>query len=93
MTFYSYFRVQGRGALTTAFASADPFALSPKEVIRYVIAAGYHPGIGKTESEMWPAVGTIHQVSLNGQIFLVGLSRDAEEISVQEFRTESHPVE
>ena len=44
--------------------------------------------------EMWPTIGRVFEVYREGQDFLVAISRDAEEISVQEIRVDSYmPIE
>ena len=43
MIFYRYFAVQGRETLIDTLASADPFALSPAEVLERVLILGFGP--------------------------------------------------
>lgn len=52
MIFYRYFAVQGREALIDALASADPFALSPAEIVERVMALGHGPDVTKHPGEM-----------------------------------------
>ena len=90
MTFYRYFARQGREALIDTLASADPFGLSPAEVLERVLALGFGPDMTKHADEMWPTVGRVFEVRRERQDFLVAISRDAEEISVQEIRADAY---
>ena len=90
MIFYRYFAVQGREALIDALASADPFALPPAEIVERVLALGHGPDVTKHANEMWSTIGRVFEVRREGQDFLVAVSRDAEEISVQEIRTDAY---
>ena len=85
--FYSYFAGYGRDDLAAAFASADPFALSPAAIVEQVIVLGCIP---LPKQAMWPTVGQVFEVRREEQDFLVSISRDAEEISVQEFRADAY---
>ena len=93
MFFYQYFAGFGRDALADTFGSADPFALPPAEIIERVIALGCTPFVNLRKSEMWPTIGRVFEVRRDGQDFLVAISRDAEEISVQEMRAKAYPTE
>ena len=86
MIFYRYFAVQGREALIDTLASTDPFGLSPTEIVERVLALGYGPDVTKHAEEIWPTVGRVFEVRRDGRDFLVAISRDAEEISLQEVR-------
>ena len=94
MIFNRYFVGRGREALIDALASADPFALSPAEIVDRVLGSGHGPDVTKHVDEMWPTVGRVFEVRRDEQDFLVAISRDAEEISVQEIRADAYmPIE
>ncbi len=90
MIFYRYFAVQGREALIDTLASTDPFGLSPTEIVERVLALGYGPDVTKHAEEIWPTVGRVFEVRRDGRDFLVAISRDAEEISLQEVRADGY---
>ena len=93
MFFYQYFAGLGRDDLADAFASLDPFAVSPAELVERVIALGCMPLAELRKPEMWPTIGTVTEVKRAEQTFFVAVSRDAQEISVQEMRAEAYPTE
>ncbi len=86
MFFYSYFSGHGRAILADELDASDPFALSPAEIIERILMAGYPPNVEWPSSKPWPQVGTVTEVRRDGQSFRVGVSRDAERISLQEVR-------
>ena len=94
MLFYSYFSQHGREALIDTLASSDPFVLPPAEIVERVMALGNVPDVRAPRLTMWPTIGRVFEVSREEQDFLVAISRDAEEISVQEMRADQYlPVE
>lgn len=93
MFFYRYFACQGRDVLIDTLASADPFGLAPAEIIERVMALGNVPDVTKHATEMWPTIGRVFEVHREEQDFLVAVSRDAEEISVQEIRGDAYMPE
>ena len=70
----------------TRSKGVDPFVLSPAEIVEKVLALGNAPDLGKSRDEMWPTKGRVYEVERSGQAFLVALSWEAKEISVQEVR-------
>ncbi len=55
---------------------------------------GYTPWIAAPQPELLPMRGTVTEVECEGLVFLVSISRDAEEIGVQEWRSQAYdPVE
>ena len=84
--FYLYFNGHGREAIADTLGCIDPFALSAAEVVERVLALGNAPDLRKSRDEMWPTKGRVTEVERNGQAFLVALSWEAQEISVQEVR-------
>ncbi len=86
MIYYSYFSGHGRAILADELNASDPFALSPAEIIERILMAGYTPNVGCFSSEPWPQAGAVTEVRRDGQSFRVGVSRDAERISLQEVR-------
>ena len=94
MFFYRYLAIQGREALIDTLASADPFALPPAKVVERALALGNVLDVTKPVREMWPTIGRVFEVRREKQDFLVAISRDAEEISVQEMRADAYlPIE
>ena len=94
MFFYRYFAEQGRKALADTLDDADPFALRPAEIVECVLALGNRPDVRVPLLTMWPTIGRVFEVRREEQDFLVAISRDAEEISVQEMRADRYlPVE
>ena len=94
MTFYTWFNGHGRRALADAFGAEDPFSLEPGDIVERIVAAGYAPWIEAPQPGLLPTVGTVTEVEREGLTYLVSVSRDAEEIDVQEQRAEAYdPVE
>ena len=92
--FYRYFSGRGRKALAGTLDAADPFGVSPADIVERVLALGYVPDVAAHRYEMFPTIGPVYQVRRKGQDFLVAIGRDAEEISVQEMRADAYmPVE
>ncbi len=90
MFFYNYFCLQGREALIDVLASADPFGLPPAEIVERVLALGNVPDIEHGQSQMCPTVGRVYEIRREELDFLVAIGRDAQEISVQEMRTDAY---
>ena len=80
-----YFNARGLGALSDIFGQ-DPFTLSPSEIVKRTLVAGYKPVLGQPRLDPWPQVGEVHKIEHRGQIFLVAMSQDEVEISVQEVK-------
>ncbi len=83
MFFYSYFSGHGREILVAALGAEDPFGLAPAEIVERVLAAGY-PVVDQPKEEPWRYVETVSQVDRDEHTFLVAVSRDAQEIGLQE---------
>ena len=86
MLYYSWFSGHGRAILADDFGVEDPFGLAPGVIVHRIVAAGYTPAVERPKSEPLPTIGTVTEVEREGLIYLVAVSRDAEEISVQERR-------
>ncbi len=91
MVFYTYFRSTGRRTLIDALGCPDPFGISPREIVERILAAGYKPLAATPGAEPYGSTERIIEVQRRDQTFLVGISRDAEKISVQEVRSEAYP--
>ncbi len=92
MVFYNYFHSTGRRVLIDALACPDPFGISPREIVERILAAGYKPHVESPKTEPHHRTERVVAVQHRDQIFLVGISRDAEEISVQEVRVDAYPT-
>ncbi len=56
--------------------------------------AGWTPVVDRPQSKPFRSFGTVTEVECEGLVYLVAVSRDAEEISVQERREDAYdPVE
>ncbi len=88
MVFYNYFSGQGREILVDVLGVEDPFGLPPAEIVERVLALGNLPDVSKPRSGMWPTVGQVYEVRQGEKDYLVAIGRDAEEISVQEVRSD-----
>ena len=91
MVFYNYFRSTGRRALIDALGCPDPFGISPREIVERILAAGYKPLVAMPRAEPYGSSERVIEVQRRDQTFLVGISRDAEEIFVQEVRSDAYP--
>ena len=89
MIFYTWFNGHGRRALADEFGTDDPFVPSPGEIVDRLVAAGYTPWIAAPQPDLLPMRGTVTNVDREGLSYLVAISRDAEEIGVQERREEA----
>ena len=87
MFFYSYFSGHGREILADVLGADDPFGIPPAEIVERVLTNGYTPVVDQPKTEMWRTVGTVTEVERDGQTFIVCVSRDAQEIGLQEART------
>ena len=90
MFFYSYYSGHGREILAEALGAEDPFSLSPAEIVERILAAGYVPVINQPKEEPWQCIGFVSQVDRDEQTFLVAVSRDAQEIVLQEIRADPY---
>jgi hypothetical protein len=94
MIYYTWYHVRGRAILADDLEADDPFSLAPSDIVDRVVAASYTPWIETPMSEPLPPIGTSTEVEREGLSYLVSVSRDAEEIDVQERRVEAYePVE
>ena len=90
MYFYRYFESHGLEALVDDLASMDPLGLPPAEIVERILAFGNVPDIDRPSSKMWPTKGQVYEVSREEQDFLVAVSREAQDISVQEMRADAY---
>ena len=90
MVYYTWFNGHGRRALADEFGTEDPFDLAPSDIVDGIVAAGYTPWIEAPQPELLPMRGTVTVVEREGLAYLVSVSRDAEEVGVQERREEAY---
>ncbi len=90
MFYYSYFSGHGREILADVLGDDDPFSIPPAEIIERVLALGFSPDVTKHSAEIWPTIGRVFEVWREKQDFLVAVSRDAQEVSVQEARADAY---
>jgi hypothetical protein len=90
MHYYTWYHVRGRAILADDFEAHDPFSLAPGDIVDRVVAAGFTPAIDSPLSKALPPIGTVTEVERKGLSYLVSISRDAEEIDVQERRDEAY---
>ncbi len=90
MFFYSYFSGHGREILADVLGDPDPFAIPPAELVERILAQGYTPVLDRPNTEPWRTTGKVTSVERDGQTFIVCVSRDAEEISLQERREDRY---
>ena len=88
--YYDYFRGHGRRILADALFADDPFALAPAEIVGRVLDAGYCPEVACPRCSPWPTSGRLTEVQIDDTMFLVAVSRDKQDISVQEVRSEAY---
>ena len=94
MVYYTWFNAHGCRALADEFGAEDPFGLAPTDIVDRIVVAGYTPWIEAPQPELLPMLGAVTEVVHEGLTYFVSVSRDAEEIGVQERREESYdPVE
>jgi hypothetical protein len=90
MHYYTWYHVRGRAILADDLDATDPFGLAPGEIVDRVVAAGFTPGVEISMSKPLPPIGTVTEVEREGLSYLVSVSRDAEEVDVQERRAEAY---
>ena len=86
MPYYSWFSGHGRTILADEFGIEDPFDLHPADIVDRILAAGYTPDVNHPHDAPFRGLGLIAEVERNGVNYLVSISKDAEEIGVQEWR-------
>ncbi len=90
MLYYTWFHRRGHATLVKKFGPADPFDMTPVEIVDSIVRAGCSPAIERPRHVLFRSVGRVSEVERDGHSFLVSISRDAEEISVQERREEPY---
>ena len=90
MIYYILFSGRGRTLLANELGADDPFAMDPAEIVERVLAAGYTSEVARPKADPWRALGRVTTVHREGQVFIVAVSRDAHEISVQEERVDPY---
>ena len=90
MVYYSVFRFTGTYVLADALGAVDPYALSAEQIVRRIIGAGYTAAVEDPRSEPLEAPGLGFVISRHEQTFIVHISRDAEEIVVEEAREDRY---
>ncbi len=90
LPYYTWFHDHGRTQLAAELCARDPFDLSPSDIVDRIVAAGYTPWIEAPQPDLLPTLGTVTEVEREGLSYLVSVSRDAEEIGVQEVRAEAY---
>lgn len=94
MVFYLCFAGHGRKALADTLELADPFGMQPAAIVDRVLALGHVADVTKPRYDLWPTVGRVFKVRRNEQDFLIAVSWEMQEISVQELRADRYdPVE
>lgn len=94
MLYYPWYFDHGRAVLASDLGTDDPFGLAPGDIVDAVVQAGYTPAAERPQSEPFRSLGTVTEVEREGLTYFVSVSRDAEEIGVQERREEAYdPVE
>ncbi len=94
MPYYSWFHGHGRAVLADDLGADDPFGLAPGAIVDRIVAAGYTPAVEHSQDVLFPTLGVASEVEREGVKYLVSISRDEEQIGVQEWRAEVYdPVE
>ena len=94
MIYYTWFHGHGRRTLADDFGVEDPFGLEAGDIVGRIVAAGYTPWFEGPQPEFLPTLGVRSEVEREGLFYIVSVSRDSEEIDVQEVRSEAYdPVE
>lgn len=93
MPYYSWFHGQGRDALSDVLGAEDPFILDAADIVDRILAAGYTPATGNPQVGPFRGLGLIAEVERDGVNYLVAVSKDAEEIGVQEWRGDAYDPE
>ncbi len=89
MFYYSHFTGRGAEILAATLGVEDPFKLAPYEIVERVLKAGSTPVLDSRKTELWRANGQVYEVRLTDRDFLVAMSREAQQISVQETRADA----
>ena len=92
MFYYLWYAEHGRATLASDLDAEDPFSLAPGEIVDKVVALGNTPAVDRPQTEPFRTLGTVTEVEREGLVYLVSVSRDAEEIGVQERREEAYEV-
>ena len=90
MFYYSHFTGRGKEILTAVLGAGDPFQLAPYEIVERVLKAGVTPVLDSRKTDLWRANGQVYEVRLAERNFLVAMSREAQQISVQEMRPDAY---
>ena len=83
-------RPRGARAWLTRLGTSDPFGLDPTRIVERILAEGFRPVLKSPKTEPWRTIGPVSEVQLDGQTFLVAVSKNAERISVQEMRADAY---
>ena len=89
MFYYSHFAGRGKEILTAVLGAEDPFQLAPYEIVERVLKVGVMPVLDSRKTDLWRANGQVYEVRLAERNFLVAMSREAQQISVQEIRRDA----
>ncbi|MGI3899785.1 MAG: hypothetical protein ACRYGP_17635 [Janthinobacterium lividum] len=92
MPYYSWFHGRGQAVLADQLGADDPFGLAPVDIVDRLLAAGYMPAIEHPQEEPFRGLGMIAEVEHDGINYLVSISRDAEEIGLQEWRDDPYDL-
>ncbi len=90
MFYYSHFTGRGKEVLIAILGAEDPFKLAPYEIVERVLKAGVTPVLDSRKTDLWRARGQVYEVRLKERNFLVAISREAQQISVQETRVDAY---
>jgi hypothetical protein len=90
MVLYTCFNGQGQTVLADEFGVEDPFGMSPADIVDRVVGLGYKPWIEAHQPRMLPGFGFSTQIEREGLTYIVFISRDTQEIDVQEQRHEAY---
>lgn len=93
MFYYSCFSGQGRTALCKDLNVADPFALSPSEIVDRVLRAGFTPAVEHPLTQPWRQLGTSTEIIRDGMTFIVSVWSGGAMIGVQEVRLNRYETE
>ncbi len=93
MPYYSWFHGHGRTILADDLGAEDPFGLDSAVIVDRIIAAGYTPEVDRPQEAPFRGLGLVAEVERDGVNYLVSISKDAEEIGVQEWRDVAYKPE
>ena len=94
MVFYLCFAGHGREAIADTLELADPFGMRPAAIVDRVLALGHVADARMPRRDLWPTVGRVFKIRRIEQDFLVAVSWETQEISVQEVRADPYmPIE